>query len=213
MPRTAAEIEYDDEALPNQMKAKELYRELESALKPWMTNHGFKKQRASRLLFQKVVGDIYHTVWFQCDKWGWDPLAGGKFFVNFTVSESRDPESGARRDERLNYFLTDAELVFARDFRDAIVGRIPKPPESYFETLQAQWGKYAASAAELAETVRSEFEPETMPYRRNHDFTLRYWQARDVRGWAALVESVLPRAVDQMQSWSLPPYPAKRADR
>jgi hypothetical protein len=192
------------------MKAKELYRELESALKPWMTSHGFMKQRASRLLFQKTVGDNYHTIWFQCDKWGWDPLAGGKFFVNFSVSESSDPEAGSRRDERLNYFLTDAELEFAREFRDQIVERIPKPPESYFKTLEAQWSRYAESAADLVETVRSEFEPETIPYRRHQDFTLRYWQATDVRGWAELVESVLPRAVDEMQSWSLPLYPAKK---
>jgi hypothetical protein len=192
------------------MKAKELYRELESALKPWMTTHGFKKQRASRLRFQKIIGDKYHTVWFQCDKWGWNSLAGGKFFVNFSVSESSDPEAGARREERLMYFLTDAELVFAREFRDKIVERIPKPPESYFENLQAEWSRYAESAAELVETVRSDFEPEPLPYRRTGDFSLRYWQASDVRGWAELVESVLPRAVDEMQSWSLPPYPAKK---
>jgi len=135
------------------MKAKELYRELGSALKPCMINHGFKKQRASRLLFQKTVGDNYHTIWFQCDKWGWDPVAGGKFFVNFSVSESSDPEAGARREERLMYFLTDAELVFAREFRDEIVERIPKPPESYFENLQAEWSKYAESAAELQPAV------------------------------------------------------------
>jgi hypothetical protein len=192
------------------MKAKELYRELESALKPWMTTHGFRKRRASRLQFQRLLEGKCQTIWFQCDKWGWDPLAGGKFFVNFTVSESSDPEAGARRDERLNYFLTDAELEFARAFRNRIVERIPKPTESYFENLQAQWSKYAESAAGLVETVRSEFEPETIQYQRHQDFTLRYWQASDVRGWAELVESVLPRAVDEMQSWSLPRYPAKK---
>jgi hypothetical protein len=126
------------------------------------------------------------------------------------VSESQDPEHGARREERLMYFLTDAELVFAREFRDEIVERIPKPPESYFENLQAEWSRYAESAAELVETVRNDFEPEPLPYRRTGDFSLRYWQASDVRGWAELVESVLPRAVDEMQSWSLPPYPAKK---
>jgi hypothetical protein len=191
------------------MKAKELYRELESALKPWLTTYGFKKKTASRLLCQKLVGDKYHTVWFQCDKYGWDAYAGGKFYVNFTVSESPDPEAGARRDERLNYFLTDAELVSARDYQDEVIERIPKPPESYFETLQAQFSKHSELPTELVDTVRSYFEPTPLPYQRHQDFSVRYWEASDVKGWAALVESVLPRATEEMQSWSLPDYPAK----
>lgn len=192
------------------MKAKELYRELESALKPRLTAHDFKKQRASRLVFQKVVGDKYHAVWFKCDKYGWDSYAGGKFYVNFTVSESPDVEDGARREERLNYFLTDPELVSARDYQDKVIEGIPKPPESYFETLQAQFSKHAELPTELVETVRNYFEPTPLPYRRHQDFALRYWEPSDVRGWAALVESVLPRAIEEMQSWSLPKYGAKK---
>ena len=191
------------------MKAKDLYKELESALKPYMTTHGFKKTRTSRLQFQRAVGDKYQTVWFQCDKWGWDSLSGGKFYVNFTVSASSDVEGGARRDERLNYFLTDAELASAQEYRNKIVERIPKPPESYFENLETQFGKYAESATELVETVRGYFEPESIPYRRTWDFALRYWEPIDVRGWAALVESVLPRAIEEMQTWSLPEYGVK----
>jgi len=191
------------------MKAKELYKELESALKPYMTAHGFKKARTSRLQFQRVVGDKYQTVWFHCDKWGWHALAGGRFYVNFTVSESSDVEGGSRREERLNYFLTDVELASAQEYRDKIVERIPKPPESYFENLESEFSKYAESAAELVETVRGYFEPESIPYRRNGDFALRYWEPIDVRGWAALVESVLPRAIEEMQAWSLPDYGAK----
>jgi hypothetical protein len=191
------------------MNAKELYKELESALKPYMTTHGFKKTRTSRLQFQRVVGGKYQTVWFQCDKWGWDSLSGGKFYVNFTVSASSDVEGGARRDERLNYFLTDAELASAQEYRNRIVERIPKPPESYFENLERQFGKYTESAGELVETVRGYFEPESIPYRRTGDFALRYWEPIDVSGWAALVESVLPRAIEEMQSWSLPEYGVK----
>ncbi len=194
------------------MKAKELYRVLEGELGQWLPADGFKKRRASRLTFQRVIGDKHHSVWFQCDKYGWDTYAGGKFFVNFTVSESADVEDGSRRDERLNYFLTDAELVFARDYQDKIIESIPKPPESYFETLQTQWSKHAMSAKELVETVRNYFEPTPLPYQRHQDFALRYWQPSDVVGWAHLIASVLPRAVEQMESWSLPqpPYLAQR---
>jgi len=187
------------------MKAKELYRALETELGPWLIERGFRKQRKSRLTFQRQVGDKYHSVWFQCDKYGWDSYAGGDFFVNFTVSASPDPEDIVRRDERLNFFLSDLELARARKYRDEIVKRIPRPPESYFDTLEAGFSKVvgAESAASLIETVRARFEPESIPYRQNQDFSLRYWQPSDVTGWASFIVSVLPRALEQMDSWSL----------
>jgi hypothetical protein len=188
------------------MKAKELYRFLDSELKPLLAKYGFKKQRASRLVYQRTVADTYHSVWFQCDKYGWDAVSGGKFFVNFTVSETTDVEGPRRRDERLNFFLTDAELVFARKHNDEIVSRIPRPPESYFETLLTGFSRSvpAESAASLVETVRGYFERSPMPYQRHQDFALRYWLPRDVIVWARFVESVVPRAIEQMESWSVP---------
>ena len=193
------------------MKAKDLYRVLESEVGPWLKERGFKKRRVSRLTLQRLVDGKYQSVWFQCDKYGWDSYAGGKFYVNFTVSESTDPEAGARQEARLNHFLTDAELERARKYRDEIVARIPKPPYSYFEDLQAAFSKSAGpeSAGSLIQTVRDQFEPESIPYRRHQDFSLRYWQPGDIVGWSALIRAVLPRAIDEMQSWSLPPYGAK----
>jgi hypothetical protein len=187
------------------MKARELYRALERELGPWLVERGFRKQRKSRLTFQRQVGDKYHSVWFQCDKYGWDSYAGGDFFVNFTVSASPDPEDIVRREERLNFFLSDLELARARKYRDEIVKRIPRPPESYFDAMEAGFSKVvgAESAASLLETVRARFEPESIPYRQNQDFRLRYWQPSDVTGWASFIASVLPRALEQMDFWSL----------
>jgi hypothetical protein len=186
------------------VKAKDLYRVLEAELGPTLEKVGFKKQRRSRLTYQRRVGEIYQTIWFQCDKYGWDSYAGGSFFANFTVSNSPDVDAVDRREERLNYFLTDRELVRAREHHDEIVQRIPRPPEAYFQTLEAGFAKStsAESASSLIATVRGYFEPEPIPYRRNQDFGLRYWEPGDVKGWAVMIESVLPRALDEMQSWS-----------
>ena len=188
------------------MKAKELYRVLEAELKPALTSHGFRKQRSSRLVFQQPVGGVFHSVWFKTDKWGWDSAAGGSFFVTFTVSATSDVEDAVRREERLNYFLTDAELISAREYQDAVVARIPKPPESYFENLLAGFSKSvsAESAVSLVNTVRGYFEPEAMPFRRQQDFALRYWEPADIKGWAKLIASVLPSAFEKMQGWRLP---------
>ena len=181
-------------------------------MRPLFAERDFKKQKRSRLTFQRLVDARYQSIWFQTDKYGWDSYAGGEFYVNFTVSESSDVEAGARRDERLNFFLTDAELERARNYRDEIVSRIPKPPESYFIDLEAGFARSVGpdSARSLIETVRQRFEPETIPYRRHQDFRLRYWRPEDVEGWASFIAPVLPRAVEQMQTWELPPFPAPK---
>jgi hypothetical protein len=185
------------------VKAAELYRLLATELGPSLVGRGFKKLRGSRLAFQRVVRDTYQTVWLQCDKYGWDPHTGSRFFANFTVSESPTFDTLGRHDERLFFFLTDAELAGARDFRDAIVARIPRPPASYFETFQAECDRRnPENAAGIMAAIRAQFEPEPIPYRRHQDVGMRYWLPTDVIWWATLIASVLPRAIEQMDSWS-----------
>ena len=54
------------------MKATELYRLLGTALAPCLVAHGLKRRSASRLQYQRQNEANYQTIWFQCDKWGWD---------------------------------------------------------------------------------------------------------------------------------------------
>jgi hypothetical protein len=185
------------------MKAADVYRLLAAELSPTLFKHGFKKLRGSRLAFQRVVRDSYQTVWFQCDKYGWDPHAGSRFFANFTVSASPTFDTLSRHDERLFFFLTDVELAGARDFRDAVVARIPRPPASYFESFQAELEKRSPeSAAGLMAAIQAQFEPDPIPYRRHQDVGMRYWLRTDITWWATLIRTVLPRALEQMDSWS-----------
>ena len=185
------------------MKAAELYRLLASQLGPPLSELGFRRLRGPRLAYQRVVRDTYQTVWFQCDKYGWDPHVGSRFFANFTVSESPTFDTPGRHDERLFFFLTDAELAGARDFRDAVVARIPRPPASYFEMFQAECERRnPENAAARMTTIRAQFEPEPIPYRRHQDVGMHYWLPTDVTWWATLITSVLPRAIEQMNSWS-----------
>ena len=120
------------------MKAAELYRILEKELGPPLTARGLRKVRRSRLTFQQLLEGKYHTVWFQTDHYGWDAHAGGKFFVNFTVSMSPDPEDPERREARLNFFLSDIELQRARKYQNEIVARIPMRRFGTVEEIAAQ---------------------------------------------------------------------------
>jgi len=184
------------------MRAAELYRLLHGELGAWFREHGFARRRGARLAYQRQRRDLYETVWFQCDKHGWDHYAGSSFSANFSVTADPDPESVRRRDERLNAFLTDGELDIARAYRDTIVARIPKQPESYFQMLEAQFGKSVKDPVPLVAALRAQFEPEPIPYRRHQDFMLRYFQPEDVAGWAAFILPVLPRAFEQMAAWT-----------
>lgn len=185
------------------MKAAELYQLLAVTLRPSLVGRGFKKLRGSRLAFQRVVRDTYQTVWFRSDKYGWDPHAGSRFFVSFTVSESATYDSGARHDEGLFFFLTDAELAGAHDFRNSVVAGIPRPPAAYFEAFQKQLERRTPEdAGRMLAAIRAQFEPDPIPYRRHQDVGMRYWLPTDVTWWATLIDSVLPRAVEQMDSWS-----------
>jgi hypothetical protein len=107
-------------------------------------------------------------------------------------------------DQGLFFFLTDAELAGARDFRDSVIARIPRPPASYFEMFEkALERRKSEDAAELMATIRAQFEPEPTPYRRHQDVGMRYWLPDDVTWWARLIVSVLPRALAQMDAWSV----------
>ena len=185
------------------MKAAELYRLLAAELRPHLLQRGFRKLRGSRLAFQRVVRGTYQTGWFRADTWGWDAHAGSRFFVSFTVSESPTFDTGGRHDEGLFFFLTDAELAGAHDFRDSVVARIPRPPPAYFETFEKHLERRTSgSASEMLAAIRAQFEPDPIPYRRHHDVGMRYWLPTDVTWWATLIASVLPRAIEQMDAWS-----------
>ena len=174
------------------MKAAELYKILHGELESWFRERGFRRHRASPLSYQKAHDTRFLLVWFQCDTWGWDKWAGSSFFVNVTLSETLAPWSG--RMERLNAFMTDEELERARELRNAVVARIPPPPESYFAELWAVFSRRESGEA-LLETVRDEFRPSTIPYSRRHDLKLRYFQPTDVIAWAAFMRAPLARAL------------------
>jgi hypothetical protein len=185
------------------MKAHEVYEVLASAVGPPLLERGFRRLHGSRLAFQRLVRGTFQTVGFRCDKNGWDPYAGSQFFVSFTTRDAPACDTAGRHDQHLFFFLTDAELAGARDFRNSVVARIPRPPAAYFQQLQTACDKLSpTAAAEIMAGIRMQFEPDAIPYRRHQETGLRYWMASDVAWWATLIVSVLPRALEQMDAWS-----------
>jgi hypothetical protein len=82
---------------------------------------------------------------------------------------------------------------------------MPLPPDAYLQMLAAEFRKHTPNAADgMIETLRRQFEPDTEQYKQGHDLSLRYFRPSDVTDWAEFIRLILPRAIEAMESWSLP---------
>ena len=179
------------------MKGAEVHGVLRAELGPWLKESGSRRSRELKSGWELASADRVRSIWAQLDKRGWDPHLGSRFFVNFRCAA---PVGGSVREERLNFFLTDAELEEARAYHNEVVARAPAPAEEYFAALEQAFAASPDRAAILG-SVRAMFEPDPTPWRRHQDISLSYWRAEDVAGWARFILRVLPRAVDEMGRW------------
>jgi hypothetical protein len=175
------------------MKSADLYRELRAGLGGWFRAERFKRARAQLGWSRPPL-----LIWFQCDQWGWDPYAGSGFFVNFQIGGGVSPWSGPT--ERLQHFLTDAELEAARELQNGVIRRLSPPPPHHVQALRSAFAKSSSDPEALVEALMAAFQPVTTPYRRHQDFALRYFAKEDVQKWSSFLLSVLPRIVITLAS-------------
>lgn len=175
------------------MKAPELYRHLRAGLGEWFKAQGFQRAPKAQLGWHR--DGVF--VWFQCNKWGWDPYAGSSFFVNFQAVGPPEPWGGPT--ERLQLYLGDDELEAARALHNRIVGKLSPPPRAHVEALRAAFARTANDPDSLIDALLAEFRPAEQPFRANQDFALRYFHPVDVQDWSSFLLRVLPRIVEQLQ--------------
>ena len=149
------------------MTSTELYRLLRSDLGPWFRERGFKAARRTQLGWHRDR----LLIWFQCDKSGWNQYAGASFFVNVQISTKPEPWSGPV--ERLQRFLSDAELEQMRALQNEVIRTLLPPPREYVEQMRDAFSKYRDGSAML-EAMLSDFQPVATPYRQQQDVALRY---------------------------------------
>lgn len=173
------------------MRSEELYRILRQALGEWFRDRGFRRSRQGQLGWHR--DGLF--VWFQCDKWGWDPQAGSSFFVNLQLSGPPEPWGGPS--ERLQHFLSERELEEARALQNRVIAKLTPPPPAHVNVLRAAFARTSPDPDALIGALLSRFEPVEHPYRANQDFGLRYGDADDVLGWAAFLLRVLPGILEK----------------
>jgi hypothetical protein len=128
------------------MKSADLYRELRAGLGGWFRAERFKRARAQLGWSRPPL-----LIWFQCDQWGWDPYAGSGFFVNFQIGGGVSPWSGPT--ERLQHFLTDAELEAARELQNGVIRRLSPPPPHHVQALRSAFARSSSDPEALVEAL------------------------------------------------------------
>ncbi len=165
--------------------SKMLYGELRSALGPLMKQNGFKSERAGRLGWGRPAANGHLTVFFQCDKWGWDENWGSKFTLEFEITPP-DPQTGSKF-ERIGYLLEGfEELDDLRIRNNHVIARLPGTLNDGVVTAPLDDGTEAVVIGERA-------DPEKAVYGR--DLWLNYYSMEDVRAWAAYFAGNLLRFV------------------
>lgn len=173
------------------MKTAEVHAIVRATLGPWFKSEGFRRARHCALGFVRPFTGQQVVVWFQADRWGWDPYLGGGF--RFLITKFPNASSASEYEEAFQYFLTEPELEIVRQTQNSVIETLPTPPESYFGRIAAQYRSDLGK--EMVESLRKQFQPVTEPYRWHVDFFLRYHVGDHVRRWCDLLAPILPRAV------------------
>jgi hypothetical protein len=147
--------------------SRELYAALRAVLAPVMKANRFTAMKAGRLGWQRQGSRGSLSVWFQCDKWGWDALWGSTFTLEFQLTPA--PGDAMRlegRFERIGYVLEGfPALEELRVRNNAVIARLP-----------------GTTLGHAPADSRREIDPQPAVYGR--DLWLAYHDIHDARAWA-----------------------------
>lgn len=182
------------------LKSTDVYREIRTVIGPWCRANGFKRKPGGMLAYVKLVGTNYLVFWFQVSLDGWDDYAGSKFIVEFQLSDSQTSGSPSGFRARIPRFLKEIEFARIRHIQDSVIASLPKPPTDHPALM---------INPETSTWYLKKFKPIAENYDSMSDIWFRYHQLSDIRIWAELVASVLPRIVGELENMTLQPSPRR----
>jgi len=157
--------------------SREFYREIKTGLKTLMKDNGFRTAKGMPLGWTRPVDGGSSTVMFQCDKWGWNPLWGSRFTVEFGYEvEPGNPTTSRRRGERLGYLLEGFEelddlRVRNNEVIESLPGTIKGLPE-------------ITTVPGFAPFVSTGYKVDEERAVIGRDLWLNYFSKEDARNWA-----------------------------
>ncbi|MEI7969564.1 MAG: hypothetical protein WCJ69_11295 [Betaproteobacteria bacterium] len=164
--------------------SKDLYGALRAELAPILGALGFKALREGGLGWERSTAGGTLSLWFRCDKWGWDESWGSKFTLEFAFQPDGAPGQAKGRFDRIGYLLEGfPELDELRRRNNAVIERLPG-------TLG---GKLVASRLSDGTTLvvlGEQIDPK--PAIHGRDIWLNYHSLDDAKEWARYFRDHLP---------------------
>jgi hypothetical protein len=167
------------------VSSRDFYREMRNALSAQMKAAGYAPLKGSSATWQRSApgalqgsAEGLFSCSFQVDKWGWDPLWGARFNLEFILGEVAGARSvGGGRAQRFGMLLEGFDdLEEARVFNNAIIARLPGTREGRLVTQRLKDGRDI-----VVQGVRADHAP----FEAGFDYWLSYHSLEDVRQWAA----------------------------
>jgi len=164
--------------------SKMLYQELRSVLAPLMKLSGFKTTKGGMLGWKRPTTGGYLSLWFQCDKWGWNERWGSQFVLQFSIaSEPSDAMTPTGRFERIGFLLEGfEELDELRIKNNSVIEHLPGTINHQLVTGILHDG---------SEYIAEGYKVDNQKAIYGRDIWLNYYSIEDVRDWAHYFEKNL----------------------
>jgi hypothetical protein len=182
--------------------SRDFVREMRAALGPVMQAAGYAPVKGGTALWQKEAqAGAAGRVWschFALDKWGWEPVWGSSFNLEFSLGEVAGARSlGGGRSQRLGMLLEGrAELEELRLANNAVIARLPGTREGRLVTQRLGGGQEI-----VVQGVRAE-----PPIEVGFDYWLNYHGVEDVRQWGAWLAPRMGRFLDWFEADARSPF-------
>jgi hypothetical protein len=159
-----------------------VHRKALAALGPGFAAAGFASRGTPTAVWQRPAGPEFVVAWVQPtrspDASGW---YGSRFIIEFR--RGAQPRTGVLGPGfRFCRLLDDGGRERVRAVQNAVIRRLPPPPERVLRTLDERArDSYLAHGRQV-----------TAPYEAEHDIWFRYRDERDLDNWFRLLRVLLP---------------------
>ena len=121
----------------------------------------------------------------QCGQFGWTPITGNQFTVEFEISQEPRLSTGHHR-ERIWRLLNDLGRRDAWKLNDRLARTLPDPDQRYLDAFPPQAREWYLKALQPVGEMPS----------RETDVWFRYYDEEDARDWADFLSRSLPAALE-----------------
>ena len=169
------------------ISSRDFYREMRAVLGPALKSAGFKPLKGGMAGWQRPAAGGPLCFWFWCDKWGWGPVWGSCFNLDFSLGAEPGVRTPGTRSERLGFLVEGyPDLEELRQINNGVIAGLPGTREGRLQLGRLRGG---------SEYVIQGFRAEPAPFKIGFDYWLNYYSIEDVRLWADYFDRKLPRLI------------------